>query len=65
MDDIDAIASFSAAQSQARISNAVALKLLKIANQQQKSVLTLLDAVVQPVEPTQQADSAGNVDVRA
>ena len=65
MDDVSAVASFSVAQSQAQIGDAVAIKVLKLANQQQQSVLSLLDAAVQTVEQTQADQGNGGVELRA
>jgi hypothetical protein len=66
MEDVNSIASFSTAQAQARIDSAIAIKVLKLANQQQQSVLALVDAAVQSIEESQPVHStSGPVDLRA
>ncbi len=47
MSDIDTINAISAAQSSSQVSNAIAVKMLKIANEQEQSIATLIDAAVQ------------------
>ena len=65
MDDVNAIAAFSVAEKQAQIGDAIGIKVLKLANQQQQSVLSLLDSAVQSIEQTQQGSTSSGVDIRA
>ncbi|MFO0840121.1 MAG: hypothetical protein U1D55_16560 [Phycisphaerae bacterium] len=55
MSDVSSIASASVAVNQQQVAQEVAIKVLKMANEQQKSVLTLLDGVVQEAAEIQQS----------
>jgi len=57
MNDVSAIASLSTSLSQNQVETAVAVKTLKLANDQQKSVASLLDAAVESAAQIQSHES--------
>lgn len=64
MSDIDSIAELSRTLAQTRLANAVGIKVLKIANEQQQSVATLIDAAVRSAEQVD-ASAPGGLDIQA
>jgi hypothetical protein len=62
MSDISAAAALSAAQSQSQVATTIGIKMLKLINQQQANVASLIDDAV---EAAAQIAAAGHVDVRA
>jgi len=47
MSDVEMVAAISTANSRSQVNTAIGIKVLKMANEQQKSVATLIDAAVQ------------------
>lgn len=64
---VNAVAAASSAQAQAQVNSAVAIKTLKMANDQQQSVISLLDAAVASAEAVQSYEpgKGAQVDVTA
>lgn len=66
MNDIGLAAAISTAQSQSQVASAIGVKVLKLANQQQQNVATLVDdAVNQAVETCTGNSASGSIDIRA
>jgi hypothetical protein len=66
--DIKAAASLSAGLAQDQVATAVGVKVFKLANEQQKSVLTLLDGAIQVADQIAASNSngaGGRIDVQA
>lgn len=64
MSDIGLAAAASSARTQMEIASAIGIKVLKLANQQQQSVETLIEAAVDTAEQTCES-CASSIDVRA
>ena len=62
MSEISSAAALSAAQSESQVATAIGIKMLKLINQQQASVASLIDGAV---DAAQQIANSGHVDVRA
>ncbi len=64
MSDIGLVAAVSNAQTQAEIAAAIGIKVLKLANQQQESVASLVEAAVD-VAAQISAQTANSIDLHA
>lgn len=66
MDSIGSIAAGSTYQAQAKVADAVSIRVLKMAQDQQKSVATLIEGAAESAEEIQQQQPCqGCVDVTA
>lgn len=62
MSDVASVAAFSAATAQSQVDTEISIKMLKLINERQKSVATLIDSAV---EAAAQIASGEGLDVRA
>lgn len=66
MSDIGLAAAISSAQSQSQVANAIGVKVLKLANQQQQNIATLVDdALAQAEQTCSSCSESGSIDIRA
>jgi hypothetical protein len=63
--NVESIAAAVTSQKQAAVRSEVAVRVLKLASEQQKSVLALLEGAIETADQVQQAASGHAVDVRA
>ncbi len=63
MSDVNSVAAFSAAHAAAQTNSAIGIKVLKMINQQQQSVASLIETAVESAE--QVAASGGGIDIQA
>lgn len=63
--DVSSVAALATGLKQGEIGQAVAIKVAKLANEQQKSVLSLLDAALQGAAQAQEAGKGQHIDVSA
>lgn len=62
MSDVSSIAAFSAATSSAQVSSEIGIKVLKMINEQQASVASLIETAVQSAE---KVAAGGGIDIQA
>lgn len=64
MSDVNSIAAFSAAHAAAKVNSEIGIKVLKMINQQQQSVASLIETAVESAEQVA-ASTGGGIDIQA